>query len=86
MVGSSVRVKLRRGCEVCCNPIEITYAVEDDTLSSFAPRFWNKLWKFRNRKSYLFNGCGEVVYLSFERSEESLFDLSHEKKEIWVVP
>ena len=22
-------------CEVCCNPIEITYSVEDDTLSSF---------------------------------------------------
>jgi transcription elongation factor Elf1 len=25
-------------CEVCCNPIEITYAVEDDTLSSFAAK------------------------------------------------
>ena len=22
-------------CEVCCNPIEITYAVEDGALSSF---------------------------------------------------
>ena len=25
-------------CEVCCNPIEITYAVEDETLSSFAAK------------------------------------------------
>jgi transcription elongation factor Elf1 len=25
-------------CEVCCNPIEITYAAEDDTLSSFAAK------------------------------------------------
>jgi transcription elongation factor Elf1 len=25
-------------CEVCCNPIEISYAVEDDTLSSFAAK------------------------------------------------
>lgn len=23
-------------CEVCCNPIEISYTVEDDTLASFA--------------------------------------------------
>ena len=22
-------------CEVCCNPIEISYAVEDDLLASF---------------------------------------------------
>ena len=25
-------------CEVCCNPIEITYSVEDDALSSFAAK------------------------------------------------
>ena len=25
-------------CEVCCNPIEITYGVEDDELSSFAAK------------------------------------------------
>jgi Cysteine-rich CPXCG len=25
-------------CEVCCNPIEISYAVEDDTLSDFAAK------------------------------------------------
>jgi transcription elongation factor Elf1 len=25
-------------CEVCCNPIEITYIVEDDTLSNFAAK------------------------------------------------
>ena len=25
-------------CEVCCNPIEISYSVEDDTLSSFAAK------------------------------------------------
>ena len=25
-------------CEVCCNPIEITYTVEDDTLSNFAAK------------------------------------------------
>jgi hypothetical protein len=25
-------------CEVCCNPIEITYRVEDDSLSSFAAK------------------------------------------------
>ena len=25
-------------CEVCCNPIEITYSVEGDTLSSFAAK------------------------------------------------
>ena len=25
-------------CEVCCNPIEIAYTVEDDTLSSFAAK------------------------------------------------
>ena len=25
-------------CEVCCNPIEITYAAEDDALSSFAAK------------------------------------------------
>jgi hypothetical protein len=25
-------------CEVCCNPIEITYALVDDTLSSFAAK------------------------------------------------
>jgi len=25
-------------CEVCCNPIEITYSVEDDAISSFAAK------------------------------------------------
>ncbi len=25
-------------CEVCCNPIEITYSVEDDSLSGFAAK------------------------------------------------
>lgn len=25
-------------CEVCCNPIEISYNVEDDTLSSFVAK------------------------------------------------
>ncbi len=25
-------------CEVCCNPIEISYTVEDDTLASFAAK------------------------------------------------
>jgi hypothetical protein len=25
-------------CEVCCNPIEISYDVADDSLSSFAAR------------------------------------------------
>ena len=25
-------------CEVCCNPIEISYSVEDDALSSFAAK------------------------------------------------
>ena len=25
-------------CEVCCNPIEIKYSVEDDELSSFAAK------------------------------------------------
>ncbi len=25
-------------CEVCCNPIEISYSVEDDSLSSFTAR------------------------------------------------
>ena len=25
-------------CEVCCNPIEITYKVDDDILSSFAAK------------------------------------------------
>ena len=25
-------------CEVCCNPIEISYTVEDDTLTSFAAK------------------------------------------------
>jgi hypothetical protein len=25
-------------CEVCCNPIEITYRVEDDSLSNFAAK------------------------------------------------
>ena len=25
-------------CEVCCNPIEISYAVEDDSISSFVAR------------------------------------------------
>ncbi len=25
-------------CEVCCNPIEITYNVEDDALSGFAAK------------------------------------------------
>jgi transcription elongation factor Elf1 len=25
-------------CEVCCRPIEITYAVEDDALVEFAAR------------------------------------------------
>lgn len=25
-------------CEVCCNPIEITYSVEDDELSDFAAK------------------------------------------------
>ena len=25
-------------CEVCCNPIEISYNVEDDILSSFAAK------------------------------------------------
>jgi hypothetical protein len=23
-------------CEVCCNPIEISYAVQDDAITSFA--------------------------------------------------
>jgi hypothetical protein len=25
-------------CEVCCHPIEITYSVDDDTLSNFAAK------------------------------------------------
>jgi hypothetical protein len=25
-------------CEVCCNPIEISYSVEDDGLDSFAAK------------------------------------------------
>jgi transcription elongation factor Elf1 len=25
-------------CEVCCRPIEITYTVEDDALTSFAAK------------------------------------------------
>jgi len=25
-------------CEVCCNPIEITYSAEDDTLTGFAAK------------------------------------------------
>jgi hypothetical protein len=25
-------------CEVCCNPIEINYSVEDDNLSAFAAK------------------------------------------------
>ena len=25
-------------CEVCCNPIEISYRVEDDALASFAAK------------------------------------------------
>jgi transcription elongation factor Elf1 len=25
-------------CEVCCNPIEISYSVEDDTLAEFAAK------------------------------------------------
>ena len=25
-------------CEVCCNPIEISYTVEDNTLTSFAAK------------------------------------------------
>ena len=25
-------------CEVCCNPTEISYTVEDDTLASFAAK------------------------------------------------
>ena len=25
-------------CEVCCNPIEISYSVQDETLSSFTAK------------------------------------------------
>ena len=25
-------------CEVCCNPIEISYGVQDDTLAEFAAK------------------------------------------------
>jgi transcription elongation factor Elf1 len=25
-------------CEVCCNPIEVSYRVEDDSLSSFSAK------------------------------------------------
>lgn len=25
-------------CEVCCNPIEISYSIEDDTIASFAAK------------------------------------------------
>jgi len=25
-------------CEVCCNPIEVSYSVEDDSLSCFAAK------------------------------------------------
>ncbi len=25
-------------CEVCCNPIEISYSAEDDTLTTFAAK------------------------------------------------
>jgi hypothetical protein len=25
-------------CEVCCNPIEISYSVQDDTLTEFAAK------------------------------------------------
>jgi transcription elongation factor Elf1 len=25
-------------CEVCCNPIEINYSVQDDTLAEFAAK------------------------------------------------
>ena len=38
-------------CEVCCNPIEISYTVEDDTLPASPPKFWNDLLKIVwNRK------------------------------------
>jgi hypothetical protein len=25
-------------CEVCCNPIEVSYSVEDDALTNFAAK------------------------------------------------
>jgi len=25
-------------CEVCCNPIEVSYSVQDDVLASFAAK------------------------------------------------
>jgi len=25
-------------CEVCCNPIEVTYTVEDDTVADFGAK------------------------------------------------
>jgi Cysteine-rich CPXCG len=25
-------------CEVCCNPIEISYTMQDDALASFEPK------------------------------------------------
>jgi hypothetical protein len=28
-------------CEVCCNPIEVTYSVEEDELGSFAAKKLN---------------------------------------------
>ena len=32
------RQKYVEDCEVCCNPIEVTYSVVDDSLSSFAAK------------------------------------------------
>jgi transcription elongation factor Elf1 len=32
------RQKYVEDCEVCCNPIEVTYSVVDDALSSFAAK------------------------------------------------
>jgi transcription elongation factor Elf1 len=32
------RQKYVEDCEVCCNPIEVSYSVEDDTFSSFAAK------------------------------------------------
>ena len=32
------RQKYVEDCEVCCNPIEVSYNVADDSLSSFAAK------------------------------------------------
>jgi hypothetical protein len=48
-------------CEVCCNPIAISYQAEDGALISFLPSPISRLSDAKKRQSSQAHGCGSIV-------------------------